>query len=105
MKVFLKHSIANFFYCLDLDTQQVESCSTVAGRERIERYEGVSGPLQTGNVLIASQEYYDARNYTLQRLGAVDMTPQTEEPVSGPPIDQASRTQTKPNFPYRPSDN
>ena len=104
MKVYLKHSIANFFYCLDLDTQQVESCSTVAGRERIERYEGVSGPLQTGNVLITSRDYYDARNYTLQRLGAIDITPQTDEP-NGLPIDQASRTQTKSNFPYPPSDN
>lgn len=104
MKVFLKHGVANFFYCLDLDTQQVESCSTVAGRERIERYEGVSGALQTGNVLIASQEYYDARNYTLQRLGAIDMTSQAGEP-GGLPIDQASRTETKSNFPYRPFDN
>ena len=104
MKVFLKHSIANFFYCLDLDTQQVESCSPVAGRERIERYEGVSGALQIGNVLITAQDYYDARNYTLQRLGAIDMTPQSDEPT-GLPIDQASRTQPKTNFPYWPSDN
>jgi len=104
MILYLKHNTANFFYAVDMQNQQVETCSTVGGRERVERYEGVSSALQTGNVIITEQEYYDARNYTLQRLGAIDITPQTNEPT-GFPIDQASRTQTKPNFPYRPSEN
>ncbi|MCY7358974.1 MAG: hypothetical protein LH609_16255 [Rudanella sp.] len=30
----------------------VELCSTVGGKERVERYEGISSALQTGNVLI-----------------------------------------------------
>lgn len=104
MKVFLKHSVADFFYCLDLNAQQVETCSTVAGRERIERYEGVSGALQENNIIITEREYYKARSYTLQRLGAIDTTPQKEE-LSGYPIDIISRIRSKSNIPFRPSRN
>lgn len=104
MNVFLKHSIADFFYCLDLNAQQVEMCSTVGGRERIERYGGVSGTLQENNVIITEREYYKARSYTLQRLGAIDTTPPKEE-LSGSPIDIVSRIRSKSNFPLQSSNN
>lgn len=44
-------------------------CCTVAGRERVERYEGSSGALQTGNSLITEQEYKDIKQFALRRLG------------------------------------
>ncbi|PHK23843.1 hypothetical protein VF12_37985, partial [Nostoc linckia z15] len=47
----------------------VELCSTVGGRERIERYEGISGALQTGNVLITEQEFNNAKGFALRQLG------------------------------------
>ena len=79
MTIYLKHHTANFFYSLDLDTQQVEMCCTVAGRERVERFEGSSGALQTGNALITQQEYDDVKHFALRRLGLVASQP--EQPV------------------------
>lgn len=87
MTIYLKHHTANFFYALDLDTQQVEMCCTVAGRERVERYEGGSGALQTGNSLITEQEYTDVKQFALRRLGFATMEPeQTIQPM--PVIDR-----------------
>lgn len=74
MTIYLRHHTANFFYALDLNTQQVEMCCTVAGRERVERYEGGSGALQTGNALITEQEYNDAKQFALRRLGFATTT-------------------------------
>lgn len=69
MKLYLKHNTANYFYAVDMQNQQVETCSTVGGRERVERYEGVSGALQTGNVLITEQDYKIAKDFALRQLG------------------------------------
>ena len=69
MKLYLKHNTANYFYAVDMQNQQVETCSTVGGRERVERYEGVSGALQTGNVLITEQDYNNAKGFALRQLG------------------------------------
>jgi hypothetical protein len=81
MKLYLKHSIANFFYAVDVQNQQVELCSTVGGRERIERYEGISGALQTGNVLITEEEYSNAKSFTLRQLGLATQ-PEKTNPMS-----------------------
>lgn len=80
MKLYLKHCIANFFYAVDVQNQQVELCSTVGGRERIERYEGISGALQTGNVLITEQDYNNAKDFALRQLGLA--TQQKANPMS-----------------------
>lgn len=69
MKLYLKHNTANYFYAVDMQNQQVETCSTVGGRERVERYEGVSGALQTGNALITEQDYNNAKSFALRQLG------------------------------------
>ena len=69
MKLYLKHNTANYFYAVDMQNLQVETCSTVGGRERVERYEGVSGALQTGNVLITEQDYNNAKSFALRQLG------------------------------------
>lgn len=69
MKLYLKHNTANYFYAVDMQNQQVETCSTVGGRERVERYEGVSSALQTGNVLITEQDYNNAKSFALNQLG------------------------------------
>ncbi|XAZ82127.1 hypothetical protein A6C57_28185 (plasmid) [Fibrella sp. ES10-3-2-2] len=76
MTIYLKHQTANFYYALDLDTQQVEMCCTVAGRERVERYEGGSGALQKGNSIIAEQEYNDIKQFALRRLGLASLEPE-----------------------------
>lgn len=69
MRLYFKHHTANFFYAVDVHNQQVEFCSTVGGRERVERYEGVSGALQTGNILITEQDYIYAKEFALRQLG------------------------------------
>lgn len=71
MKLYLKHNTANYFYAVDIQNQQVETCSIVGGRERVERYEGVSGALQTGNVLITEQDYNNAKSFALSQLKSV----------------------------------
>ncbi len=80
MKLYLKHNTANYFYAVDMQNQQVETCSTVGGRERVERYEGVSGALQTGNVLITEEDYNNAKGFALRQLGLA--TQQKANPMS-----------------------
>lgn len=97
MKIYLKHNTANFFYAVDTQSQQVELCSTVGGRERVERYEGISSALQTGNVLITEQDYSHAKEYALRQLGlATESTKQTEDAV--PVIDLNERMRYKTDF-------
>lgn len=69
MRLYFKHHTANFFYAVDVQNQQVELCCTVGGRERVERYEGVSGALQTGNIIITEGEYISAKEFALRQLG------------------------------------
>ncbi len=97
MKLYLRHHTANFFYCLDLVTEQVESCSTVGGRERIERYEGVSRALQTGNVLITEQEYNNAKGYVLRQVGFAP-----PRPVIKPLYDSSSPMRSISNLLFPP---
>lgn len=97
MKIYLKHNTANFFYAVDMQSQQVELCSAVGGKERVERYEGISSALQTGNVLITEQDYTNAKEYALRQLGlATEPAQQSEEAV--PVIDLAERMRYKTDF-------
>lgn len=75
MKLYFKHNTANFFYAVDLQSQQVELCSTVAGKERVERYEGTSGAFQTGNTLITESDYNNAKTFALRQLGLAASQP------------------------------